>query len=174
MNPGLIQVYTGDGKGKTTAAFGLAIRAWGRGLRVAIFQMLKPGNSTGEQLALAGLKPEIRIYPLGNGRFIYGREPEASEIEQTIDGWQDLVALATSGAVDLLIIDEISHAINCGLIEIDRVTAFLSNKPEILEVVLTGRAMPVPILEMADLITEMKAIKHPYQKGIAAREGIEY
>ena len=174
MKPGLIQVYTGDGKGKTTAAFGLAIRAWGRGLRVAIFQMLKTGNSTGEQLALAGLKPEIKICPLGSGQFIFGREPLAAEIEQTLAGWRELEALAASGTVDLLIIDEISHAINCGLIEIDRVTAFLKHKPQSLEVVLTGRAMPDPILELADLITEMRAIKHPYQKGITAREGIEY
>ncbi|HEY8465068.1 MAG TPA: cob(I)yrinic acid a,c-diamide adenosyltransferase [Bacillota bacterium] len=174
MNPGLIQVYTGDGKGKTTAAIGLAVRAWGQGLRVAVFQMLKAGNSTGEQLALAALKPQIAVYPLGNGRFIYGRDPEPNEIEQANQGWRQLVQLAYSGTIDLLIIDELSHAVNCKLLTLETVLTFLRNKPKNLEVVLTGRTMPEPFLAIADLVTEMKAVKHPYQSGITARKGIEY
>lgn len=174
MKRGIIQVYTGDGKGKTTAAVGLAVRAWGRGLRVKIFQFLKAPGGSGEHWALPVFSPTLPIYPLGSGEFIINREPNPEELAQAGRGWTQIEQTLHGDAVDLLVIDELSHAINNGLLKLETVLDTLRHRPQEVELVLTGRDMPEPILELADLITEMKAIKHPYQEGFGAREGIEY
>jgi cob(I)alamin adenosyltransferase len=171
---GLIQVYTGNGKGKTTAAFGLALRAFGRGLKVIVFQMMKAVDSSGEQLALNGISPMLQVIPLGSGEFILGRKPTRAEIDLARNGWARVEAAIRAGNSDLIIIDELSHAINYGLLQLATVISCLKQKPESLELVLTGRAMPEAILAIADLVTEMKMIKHPFNRGIGAREGIEY
>lgn len=174
LKKGLIQVYTGDGKGKTTAAVGLAVRAWGRGLKVRIFQMLKAPGSSGEHWAVVVFQPSLPIYPLGTGEFIVNRRPTAVEIEKALAGWMQIQETIAAGGIDLLVIDELSHAINVGLLGLEMVLVTLRQKPPELELVLTGRDMPAEILEMADLVTEMKAVKHPYNSGLEARSGIDY
>ena len=174
MKQGIIQVYTGDGKGKTTAAIGLAVRAWGRGFKVKVFQFLKAPGGSGEETSLSALKPSLPIYPLGTGRFIVNRAPTAPEAEQALNSLRIISAAILEEDNDLVVIDELSHAINQRLLDLETVMAILTRKQPGLELVLTGRDMPEPILELADLVTEMKMIKHPYQKGFKAREGIEY
>lgn len=174
MKQGFIQVYTGNGKGKTTAAIGLAARAWGRGLKVKVFQLLKAPGGSGEHWAFMVFNPPLPIYPLGTGEFIFTRKPTPTEIEQAEKGWKQIDEAITSGKNDLIIIDELSHAINKGLLSANMVLSTLMKKPAGLELVLTGSEMPPSILELADLITEMIMVKHPYQRGFEAREGIEY
>ncbi|MCL6588428.1 MAG: cob(I)yrinic acid a,c-diamide adenosyltransferase [Firmicutes bacterium] len=174
MNRGIIQVYTGDGKGKTTAAMGQALRSWGRGMKVSVYQWLKPSGVSGEQRALAALHPAIPFFHLGPSEFIIQRAPAQDEVERAGKDWNRLQETVFSGEYDLIVIDEISHAINTGLVRLEAVKETLIHKPESVELVLTGRAMPGPIISIADLVTEMKAIKHPYYSGLKAREGIEY
>ncbi len=174
MKQGIIEVYTGDGKGKTTAAIGLATRAWGRGLKVKVFQFLKAPGGSGEHWAFLGFNPPLHIYPLGTGEFIQNRPPETKEITLAEEGWEQVKRGILSDTLDLVVIDELSHVINKGLLTLDKVLAVLKEKPARLELVLTGRDMPGEIIELADLVTEMKMLKHPYQKGLPAREGIEY
>lgn len=174
MKQGLIQVYTGDGKGKTTAAIGLAVRAWGRGLKVKIYQLLKAAGGSGEHWALMVFDPPLPLYALGSGEFIFTNKPTSKEIEQAVTTWRQIDQAICSGENDLIVIDELSHAINKGLLDANMVLSTLVKKPTGLELVLTGRDMPVSILELADLITEMKMVKHPYQHGFEAREGIEF
>ena len=174
MRQGIIQVYTGDGKGKTTAAIGQAIRAWGRGLKIIIFQMLKAENSSGEQIALAQFAPAIRLRTFGTGEFIFNREPTKEESELALAGWKEVEKAIFSNEYDLVVIDELRHAINTKLIAEEKVIEVLKEKPGNVEIVITGRNMPDRILKIADLITEMKERKHPYSTGISAREGIEF
>ncbi len=174
MEQGIIQVYTGDGKGKTTAAMGQALRAYGRGLRVAVFQLLKAPGGTGEEQGFAALNPKLSFLALGNGQFIIGRAPTGAEIEQAEQGWARIQAAMASGLYDLIVIDELSHTVNMGLLKPNQVKADLQAKPANLELVLTGSQMPEAILGIADLVTEMRMIKHPFQKGLDARQGIEY
>lgn len=174
MEQGIIQVYTGDGKGKTTAAIGLVTRAWGRGLKVKVFQFLKGPGGSGEHWTFLGFNPPLHIYPLGTGEFIQNRLPTSKEITLTVNGWKQVEEAVLSDTLNIVVIDELSHVINKGLLPLEKVLTILKQKPVRLELVLTGRDMPKEIIELADLVTEMKMVKHPYQKGIAAREGIEF
>lgn len=174
MQSGIIEVYTGDGKGKTTAAIGLATRAWGRGLKVKVFQFLKSPGGSGEHWAFLSFNPPLHIYPLGMGEFIQNRPPSAKEIALASEGWEQAEEAIFSNKLDIVVIDELSHVINKGLLPLEKVLAVLKQKPDGLELVLTGREMPHEIIELADLVTEMKLVKHPYQKGLPAREGIEF
>lgn len=174
MKQGIIQVYTGDGKGKTTASIGLATRAWGRGLKVKVFQFLKAPGGSGEHWAFLGFNPPLHIYPLGKGEFIANRPPTSEEILLVANGWQQVEEAILSDTLDIVVVDELSHVINMGLLPLETVLTVLKRKPVRLELVLTGRDMPSEIIEMADLVTEMKMVKHPYQKGVSAREGIEF
>jgi cob(I)alamin adenosyltransferase len=174
MRQGLIQAYTGDGKGKTTAALGQVVRAHGRGLRAAIFQLLKMPGGSGEHRSLAGLSPTVPIYAMGSGDFILGRQPTEAEVRQAEECWKLIKAAIRTKTYDIIVIDEISHALNKGLLKMEEVLEVLKNKPAELELILTGRDMPPAITNLADLVTEMKMVKHPFQQGIEAREGIEF
>ena len=175
MSQGIIEVYTGDGKGKTTAAIGLATRAWGRGLKVKVFQFLKAPGGSGEHWAFLGFYPPLRIYPLGTGEFILDRPASQEEIALVADGWEQVEKAIFGDALDIVVIDELSHVINQGLLPIEKVLTVLKGKPDRLDWFLTqekGHARR--IIELADLVTEMKMVKHPYQKGLPARKGIEF
>jgi len=167
---GLVHVYTGDGKGKTTAALGLAMRAAGQGMKVAFIQFLK-GLPTGELLFAQQHKTfEIVQISVGDS-FKKSKEQLSQEAQQTLAyAEQEIV----SGKYDLVILDEIFIAINQGLITIKEVMDLLDAKPASVELVLTGRKAPPEIVQRADLVTEMLMIKHPFTGGTSARRGIEY
>jgi cob(I)alamin adenosyltransferase len=173
LEKGLIQVYTGNGKGKSTAAFGLAIRAAGHGLKVVIIQFMKTGDY-GENNSFKRLSPEITVKSFGRKGFIQrgGAAPEDYKLAaEALSFANEVLSL---GQVDMLILDEVNNALNYQLIALDEIIALINNKPAGVELVLTGRNAPSELLEKADLITEMQGIKHHYQMGIGARKGIEY
>ena len=171
---GLIQVYTGDGKGKSTAAFGLALRGSGCGLKVAIIQFMKKGGWYGETAAFARL-PEIELYSFGCDGFLKkGETPPAEHLEQAQAALNKARELLKDGLTDLLILDELNNALFFGLITEADVKELLAHKPPCTELVITGRNAPDYLLQAADLVTEMREIKHPYKQGVQARRGIEY
>ncbi len=171
---GLVQVYTGEGKGKTTAALGLALRAAGRGWRVKVFQFLKPPRSSGEHFAALKLAPDLEIIAVGRQGFIFKKPPHKKDVNLAREGLRRAEEALVSGRVDLLVLDEINVALSLGLVQVEAVLALLNGRPEEVEVVLTGRGAPEEILARADLVTEMKPLKHPFDRGVAAREGIEF
>lgn len=170
---GLIHIYCGDGKGKTTAAMGLAIRAAGSGRRVLILQFLKDGRSS-EFASLAHV-PNIEVIPQTR-RFGFTWTLSEEEKAQARDYCSALLedAFARAGDFDLLVLDEAVGACTSGMIGEVRLLALLEARPAELEVVLTGRGPSQALLERADYVTEMKMVKHPFQRGVSAREGIEY
>ena len=173
---GLILVHTGDGKGKTTAGLGLALRAWGSGVRVLILQFIKGGWKYGELEAierLGQLDGRIEIRPLGLG-LMRSDEDKEKHIRAAAKALQESERMMVSGQYDLIIFDEINYAVKFGLISLDDVLALLDKKPEKLHVLLTGRDARPELIERADLVTEMKLVKHPYQQGIKAQQGIEF
>lgn len=174
-NTGCVQVYCGDGKGKTTAALGLMLRAVGRGWPVLLVQFLKSGP-TGELVSLAKLEG-VRVLrgeePLG---FTFRMTPEEKahcrQIQQ--DLWQQMQQAVAEGTPRLVVLDEVFGAISTGMLEEAQLLSFLQNRPGSLEVVLTGRGPSPAVLEQADYVTEMRKIKHPFDQGLTAREGIEW
>ena len=175
MEKGLIHIYCGDGKGKTTAAMGLAIRAAGREKKVFITQFLKSGKS-GELVSLEKLKEYITFLP-GRpvNKFVWNMNDEEkmeAKREHTAR-FKEIKDIIKNEDYDLLILDEIIATINNGFIELNEVIDFLKNKPETLEVVMTGRDPKPELIELANYVTEMKCIKHPFEEGIPSRIGIE-
>lgn len=170
MEKGYIHVYTGDGKGKTTAAFGLAIRAHYAGKKVYIGQFVKDMkyNETKIQDELA----DIRIEQLGKGCFIEN-SPKEEDKEAALKALTKCGEILKSGEYDLVILDEITIAIYFKLFSTEELIKILRNRDDKVEVVITGRYAPIEIIEIADLVTDMKEVKHYYSKGVMAREGIE-
>ncbi len=171
---GKIQVFTGEGKGKTTAALGLAWRAIGRGLKVFMVQFLKAPDTSGEQFAAKALGPMFTIKPMGRKGFIRKRgcEPlDALMAEHALD--EARTAMLDSG-YDVIILDEVNVAVHLGLVNVEAVLDLIDSKPENVELVLTGRYAPPEIVKRADSVVEMKKIKHHFDKGIPARKGIEF
>ncbi len=168
---GYIQIYTGEGKGKTTASLGLALRACGAGLKIYIGQFIKSGDYS-EIKALAHLAPQVMVEQFGLGRFLKN-DPQDKDIQMARKGLKAIEKAMCGCAYDLVIADEILVAATCGLITENQILALMEGRPEQVELVLTGRGATPAILERADLITEMKAVKHYFQQGVGAREGIE-
>ncbi len=166
-----IHVYTGDGKGKTTAALGLTLRAVGAGWRVLFTQFLKHGEFS-EIKALKKFGDQVTIRQYGSGRFIRG-EPSREEIETARAGLSEIMQVMEEGKYDLIVLDEINVAVHFGLIPVESVINLLERRPQDVELVLTGRWAPKEIIERADLVTEARMIKHYLSKGVKAREGIE-
>lgn len=168
---GYIHIYTGDGKGKTTAALGLVLRAVGAGKRVCLIQFLKTGDYS-EIKALRQLKPQVRIEQFGTGRFVRGR-PTAEDRAMAEKGLDAALLALAGGEHDLVILDEINVAGALGLVEVQAVLKGLQERASHVEVVLTGRRAPSAWCEAADLVTEMQARKHYFERGVTARVGIE-
>jgi cob(I)alamin adenosyltransferase len=168
---GYTQVYTGDGKGKTTAALGLALRAAGAGLNVYIAQFIKSGDYS-EIKALACLADRITVEQFGLGRFIKAK-PSTADVAAAQKGLQAIRAALTSGKYQVVIMEEGNVAAMCGLFPIDEILAVMSLKPDPVELVITGRGADARVIDRADLVTEMQAVKHYYQAGVTARTGIE-
>ncbi len=170
---GYIQVYTGEGKGKTTAALGLALRAAGHGFRTYFGQFLK-GQPSGEILAARKLSPLITIEQFGRKSFLKVTEDfEEQDYRLAAAGLKKCLQAMLSGQYRLIVLDEVNVALNLGLLPEKEVLDFLDRKPEGVEVILTGRYAPGTILDRADLVTEMVCRKHYYDRGVRARKGIE-
>lgn len=174
---GLILIFTGDGKGKTTAALGVALRAIGHGYKVVMIQFIKGPNFTyGEEIAAKDYIPNLEIIKKGKGYYkIMGDDvPEEVHREAALEGLSLSEEKMSTGAYDVIILDEINIAIDKGLLPIEKVLELLERKPPKVNLILTGRNAHPAVIERADLVTEMKEIKHPYQKGIKARKGIDF
>lgn len=175
---GYIQVYTGNGKGKTTASLGLAMRALGRCWKVLIIMFTKGGNDYGELNSFRNLSPEISknltIVQAGLDRIVYENNKTESDEAEIKKGWELAKKAIQNDEYHLIILDEANIAIDLGLIDIDEVVDVLKNKPEDMEIVLTGRNANQKIIEIAHLVSEIKPVKHYWDTGISARKGIEY
>ncbi len=170
---GYVQVYTGNAKGKTTAALGLAFRAMGRGLKTYIGQFMK-GQSYGELKAAAMVAPYITIEQYGKDTFVHVKNPpSADDVRLAKAGLKKLKEAMQSGQYDIVVGDEINTAHYFNLVTAEEILELIAKKPPNVELVLTGRYAPPPVVKAADLVTEMVEIKHYYQKGVAARDGIE-
>ncbi len=170
---GLVQIYTGDGKGKTTAALGLALRAAGHGMRTYIGQFMK-GQDYGELAGARLLAPYLTIEQYGRPSFVHLHRATPQDVRLAHEGLEKARAAMQSGDYAIVVLDEVCVALHFGLLEVGEVLAFLEEKPKGVELVLTGRRAPEELVARADLVTEMREVKHPYQQRIPARRGIEY
>lgn len=168
---GYVQVYTGNGKGKTTAALGLALRAAGAGLKIYIAQFVK-GMKYSELDALAKLSDSITVKQYGRRCFIY-RKPEEEDIRAAQEGLKEVKEIMCSRKYQVIILDEANIATYFDLFSVEKLLDFIHAKPEEVELVITGRMADPRVIKEADLVTEMREIKHYYQKGIQGRDGIE-
>lgn len=168
---GYVQVYTGDGKGKTTAAIGQAVRAVGAGLTVFIAQFVK-GMEYSELKALSRFAPQLVVRQYGRNAFIHSH-PTAEDFRLAREGYDEVVRLVRSGSYDLVILDEANIAVHFSLLTVDDLLALIDGKPDAVELIITGRKAHPRLIERADLVTEMQEVKHYYQQGVAARDGIE-
>ena len=173
LEKGLVQVYTGNGKGKTSAAFGLALRAIGRGLKVYMIQFIKGGFDYGELYVVKSL-PNLTLKAFGRGKFITSKPPEKEDVRLAEEALKLAREIVESREYDVVVLDEINVALHLKMIKLQDVLKMIEEKPENVEVVLTGRDAPEEIVEAADLVTELKEVKHPFSKGYQARKGIEY
>ena len=171
LEKGLVQVYTGEGKGKTSAALGLALRAIGRGLKVYVVMFLKGGFDYGEKYIVDRL-PNLKLTAFGTGEFI--KLPTEEDFEEAGKALELAKKIVSSGEYDIVILDEINVALNLRLIGVDEVIHLIKSKPKHVELILTGRYAPPEVIEVADLVTEMREVKHPYTRGVSPRKGIEY
>ncbi len=168
---GYVQLYIGEGKGKTTAALGLTLRAIGAGLKVAFFQFFKPPTSS-EVKVLESFYPQVFYKSFHNGGFVMGK-PSQRLIEEIRRGWEAVLEVAEEGKYQILVLDELTYALNWGIITESELISFLKKKPTSLEVVITGRYASQSLIDEANLVTEMKLIKHYFDFGVPARLGIE-
>jgi len=173
LSKGMVQVYTGDGKGKTTCALGLALRAVGQGFRVFMIQFLK-GRETGEAQAAARLSPEMTLRYFGRHGLVNLRSPAPEDLALVEEAWDLARKVLAAGEHDLVILDEINLVLTHGLIPLDEALEVLRQRPPRVEVVLTGRQAPEELVALADLVTEMRPVKHYYQAGVKSRRGIEW
>jgi len=177
VREGLVLVNTGNGKGKTTAALGVALRAAGHNLRILILQFIKGSWKSGEVKTIEKLKPLIEIEQLGKG-FIDFKDGKLMITQEQIDNASESFKYAASkinsNQYDIVILDEIINLIDYRLLKLEDVISLIKNKPAGLSIILTGRSAPEKLIDIADTVTEMKEIKHAFNKGIRAKKGIEY
>ena len=172
---GLVIVFTGDGKGKTTAAIGMALRAAGHGLKCLMIQFVKGGWRYGELEAAERLSPDFEMIPMGKG-FIRPDKggPSPEDLKAVKDAWNLFQEKMTTREYRMVILDEINNVVRMGLLPVEEVLAAIEAKPPELHLVLTGRDAHPKVIEIADLVTEMREVKHPFSEGVQAQKGIEY
>ena len=169
---GLVIVNTGDGKGKTTAALGVLTRAWGRGMRVCMLQFIKERDAQfGEERAAR--KMGVEVIPLGGG-FTWMSENIEQDRALAREGWELCRKKIEGGGYDIVILDEITYCFKFGWLDLAEVLGVLRRRPPLQHVILTGREAPPELIAFADLVTEMREIKHPYREGVKAQKGIEF
>jgi cob(I)alamin adenosyltransferase len=173
MKKGLIQIYTGSGKGKTTAALGIALRAVGHGLKVLIIQFMKGNMVYGELESAKKLSPHLTIKPMGRETFVSKTRPDPVDIRLAQKGFSFAKKVIEEEKYDIVVLDEINVAIDYGLIPLSDVLRLIDSKPKTVELILTGRNANSEIMGKADLVTEMVERKHYYHKRVKARKGIE-
>ncbi len=171
MRRGYIQVYTGNGKGKTTAALGLALRAAGAGLKIFMAQFIKQTKCS-EHALLDELGDRITVKQYGRG-LIMGRKPSPDDIKAARDGYEEVKNILLSNAYDVVILDEANVAAHYGLLSVQDLLALMAAKPKGVELLITGRYADEKVMEAADLVTEMRELKHYRKQGVSARRGIE-
>ncbi len=174
MKQGLVQVYTGNGKGKTTAALGVALRAVGHGMKVLVIQFMKGKATGGEQETARRLSPDLTVIKAGRKAFVSQSDPDPIDFELARKGLAIARKAFEDKAHDVVVLDEINTAIDYGLVSLPDLLQLIDSKPTTTELILTGRNARPEILERADLVTEMTERKHYYQRGIPARKGIEF
>jgi len=170
---GLIIVHTGPGKGKTTAALGLAFRALGQGMKVGIVQFIKGAIPTGEAALVKQLNLPIEMHTLGEG-FTWNTQDRAQDMATARKAWEQAVTLLNDPSFDMVILDELNIVLRYDYLPFEEVLEALRTKREMLHVVITGRNAKDELIAYADLVTEMKIVKHPYKAGIKAQKGVEY
>ena len=174
IEKGLLMVHTGTGKGKSTAAFGLALRMIGRGRRVGVVQFIKGAWSTGEKLALEAMAPDmVEWHALGEG-FTWETQDKERDIAACNKAWETAIAMMANPDFGLVVLDELNIALRYDYLPLDDVLAGLAARPADLHVVVTGRNAKPPLIEAADLVTEMTLVKHHFKAGVKTQEGIEY
>ncbi|BAF59505.1 ATP:corrinoid adenosyltransferase [Pelotomaculum thermopropionicum SI] len=171
---GMVHVYTGNGKGKTTAAVGLALRAIGHGRRVFMLQFMKGSKNYGEIIAAEKYLPSFTIVQSGLETFVDRENPSPEDIRLAIEGLETAREVIFENRYDLVILDEINVALDFGLIPLEEVIELIKNRPPEMELVLTGRYAPKEIIELGDVVSEVCLISHPYYHGVEARKGIDY
>jgi cob(I)alamin adenosyltransferase len=169
----MIQVYTGDGKGKTTAALGQALRALGHGRKVFMIQFMK-GRTYGELIACRDCLPDFTIVMAGRDEFVNRESPEEIDLRMAREGFDLARKVVEEGRHHMLILDEINVALDYGLLPLQEVLDFLRSCPREMEIVCTGRYAPQQLIDLADMVSEVREIKHHYRQGVEMREGIEY
>ena len=175
VHRGLIIVNTGPGKGKTTAAMGTALRAVGNGMKVLMLQFLKGSWHYGELDAVQAFGDKFVMRQMGRGFVkVGGAETDPEDVKMVEQAWSEAEQAIMSGQWDLVILDEINYAISYDMLDPAKVVAALKRKPEMVHVILTGRNAHASVIEIADTVTEMKQVKHAYEKGVMAQRGIEY
>jgi cob(I)alamin adenosyltransferase len=170
---GMIQVYTGTGKGKTTAALGLAMRAFGHGFKVYIIQFMKGNIRYGEVETARQLSPNVVLKQMGRETFVDRNNPDRIDIELAQKAFQLAKEIIGGGKYDIVVLDEINVAVDYGLISLETLLDLLNSKPTHVELILTGRSAKEEVIERADLVTEMVEVKHYYREGAHSRKGIE-
>src|ERR1700747_3090168 len=175
LRRGLIIVHTGPGKGKTTAAMGTALRAVGQGMRVLMLQFLKGSWHYGELDAVQAFGDKFVMKQMGRGFVKVGTEkPDPEDVRMVEEAWAEADRAILSGEWDMVVLDEINYAISYGMLDPAKVVETLKARPEMVHVILTGRNAHPSLVEIADTVTEMREVKHAYQKGILAQRGIEF
>ncbi len=174
LDQGLVSIFTGDGKGKTTAAIGTVVRAAGHGLRTFIVFFMKGENFVHGEINILSKMPNVTLARFGQNGWVDNDNVKPEHKEQAMLALAAAREAMLSGNYDLVVLDEINIAIDYELIELDEVIKLVNDKPQNVELILTGRNIDTKLVKMADLVTEMLMIKHPYARGIKARRGIDY
>ena len=170
---GLVHIYTGKGKGKTTSSLGLAMRAWGHGANVTVIQFMKGWKEYGELITASKLEG-LKMVQTGRADYVYRGKEQPEDYDEAERGMETALRVMSSGKCDMLILDEINVAIDYGLVALESIIELVKNKPSGMELILTGRDAHKDLIELADLVTEMHEVKHPYNDGITARKGVEF
>ncbi len=170
---GLLLVFTGNGKGKTTAALGTVFRALGHGQKVAVIQFIKGSWKYGELEAAEKFSPQLDFHVMGRG-FTWKSDDIEKDRALALEAWSKAILVIGSGEYDLVVLDELTYLVTYGMLSEEEIVQVLGDKPEDLHIIVTGRGASVKLLELADLVTEMNPVKHPYASGVKAQKGIEF